>query len=132
MGSDAHYPEESPAHPVTVSEFRIDRHQVTNREFAEFVAATAYVSVAERPLNPADFPGAPAENLVPGSLVFQETSGPVELGDLSQWWKWTPGACWQQPEGPGSSLQGRGGHRRRLAPLPLPSGHGPASHRGPA
>jgi formylglycine-generating enzyme required for sulfatase activity len=107
MGSDEHYPEEGPARRVSVSEFRIDRCQTTNREFAAFVEATGYVTVAERPLDPADFPGAPAENLVPGSLVFTPTPGPVDLRHLSQWWTWTPGACWRRPEGPGSSLAGR-------------------------
>jgi len=110
MGSDAHYPEEAPTHPVTVSEFRIDRYQVTNARFAEFVADTAYVTVAERALNPADFPGAPVENLVPGSLVFRMTPGPVDLRHVSQWWAWTPAACWHHPEGPRSSLDGREDH----------------------
>jgi formylglycine-generating enzyme required for sulfatase activity len=110
MGSDAHYAEEAPAHPVTVGGFWIDRYAVTNRDFAAFVAATGYVTVAERPLDPADFPGAPAENLVPGSLVFTRTAGPVDLRHLSQWWTWTPGACWRHPEGPGSSLDGREDH----------------------
>jgi sulfatase modifying factor 1 len=110
MGSDAHYREEAPAHPVTVSEFQIDRHPVTNREFAAFVADTGYVTVAERPLDPADFPGASAANLLPGSLVFRRSSGPVDLRHLSQWWTWTPGACWHHPEGPGSSLHGRRDH----------------------
>jgi formylglycine-generating enzyme len=110
MGSDAHYPEEAPTHPVTVSEFRIDRHQVTNAQFSEFVADTAYVTVAERPLDPADFPGAPVENLVSGSLVFQMTPGPVDLRHVSQWWAWTPEACWHHPEGPRSSLAGREDH----------------------
>ncbi|WP_370552588.1 formylglycine-generating enzyme family protein [Conexibacter sp. CPCC 206217] len=110
MGSDAHYREEAPAHSVTVSGFWIDRHQVTNRDFAAFVAQTGYVTVAERPLDPADFPGAPAENLVPGSLVFRRTPGPVDLRHLSQWWAWAPGACWRRPEGPGSSLDGRERH----------------------
>jgi sulfatase modifying factor 1 len=103
MGSDAHYPEEAPAHLVGVSGFWIDRHQVTNREFAAFVQETGYVTVAERPLDPADFPGAPAENLVPGSLVFTPTPGPVDLRHFSQWWTWTPGACWRRPEGLGAS-----------------------------
>jgi formylglycine-generating enzyme len=110
MGSDAHYAEEAPAHPVAVDPFSIDRHPVTNAEFAEFVAATGYVTVAERPLDPNDFPGAPPENLVPGSLVFTPTSGPVDLRHLSQWWTWTPGACWSRPEGPGSSLEDRERH----------------------
>src|SRR5262249_61277050 len=82
--------------------------QVTNRQFAEFVDESGYVTVAERPLDPADFPGAPPENLVPGSLVFTMTPGPVDLRHLSQWWAWTPGACWKHPEGPGSSAAGRG------------------------
>ena len=107
MGSDAHYPEEAPAHPVSVSGFWIDRHEVTNRAFAAFVADTGYRTVAERPLDPADFPGAPPENLVPGSLVFARTPGPVDLRHIAQWWRWTPGACWRHPEGPASSLAGR-------------------------
>jgi len=110
MGSDAHYPEEAPVHPVTVSGFWIDRYQVTNREFAAFVADTSYVTVAERPLDAADFPGAPAENLAPGSLVFTRTTRPVDLCHMSQWWSWTPGACWHRPEGPASSLAGREDH----------------------
>ena len=95
---------------VAVDGFWIDRYQVTNRQFAEFVAATGYVTVAERPLDPADFPGAPAENLVPGSMVFTMTAGPVDLRHLSQWWTWTPGASWRHPDGPGSSLDGRADH----------------------
>jgi len=110
MGSDAHYPEEAPAHPVDVSGFWIDRHEVTNRDFAAFVEDTGYVTVAERPLEPADFPGAPPENLVPGSLVFTRTAGPVDLRHIAQWWTWTPGACWNHPEGPRSSLEGREDH----------------------
>ncbi|MEV0646343.1 formylglycine-generating enzyme family protein [Phytomonospora sp. NPDC050363] len=107
MGSDEHYPEEAPAHRVRVGPFGIDRHQVTNRRFAAFVAATGYRTVAERPLDPADFPGAPPENLVPGSMVFTPTAGPVDLRHLSQWWTWRPGACWSRPEGPGSSIRDR-------------------------
>jgi formylglycine-generating enzyme required for sulfatase activity len=110
MGSDAHYPEEAPVHGVRVGPFAIDRCEVTNARFAEFVAATGYTTVAERPLDPADFPGAPPENLVPGSLVFTPTPGPVDLRHLSQWWAWTPGACWHAPEGPGSSVEDRAEH----------------------
>jgi formylglycine-generating enzyme len=110
MGSNDHYPEEAPVHAVAVDGFWIDRLQVTNSEFAAFVDETGYVTVAERALDPADFPGAPAENLVPGSLVFTMTSGPVDLRNLSHWWTWTPGACWRYPEGPGSSLAGRQDH----------------------
>ena len=108
MGSNAHYPEEAPQREASVDGFWMDRHQVTNREFGAFVRSTGYVTVAERPLDPADYPGAPPENLVPGSLVFTMTPGPVDLRHLSQWWTWTPGACWRRPEGPGSSVAGRG------------------------
>jgi formylglycine-generating enzyme len=107
MGSNEHYPEEAPAWTVTVDGFWIDRYQTTNRRFQEFVQETGYVTVAERPLDPDAFPGAPPENLVPGSLVFTMTAGPVDLRHLSQWWTWTPGACWKHPEGPRSSLAGR-------------------------
>ena len=107
MGSDDHYPEEAPAHRVSVDAFAISPTTVTNEQFAAFVAATGYVTVAERPLDPADFPGAPAENLVAGSLVFTMTPGPVDLRHLSQWWTWTPGASWRHPEGPGSTIEDR-------------------------
>jgi formylglycine-generating enzyme required for sulfatase activity len=110
MGSNDHYPEEAPAHGVTVSGFCIDSFETTNRQFSEFVEETEYVTVAERPLDPTDFPGAPAENLVPGSLVFTMTAGPVDLRHLNQWWTWTPGACWNHPEGPRSSLARREEH----------------------
>ena len=112
MGSDSHYPEEAPAHRVSVEGFWIDAFQVTNRLFAAFVDETGYVTVAERPLDPSAFPGAPAENLVPGSLVFTRTKGPVDLRHLSQWWTWTPGACWRHPDGPASSTEGRDGRAR--------------------
>lgn len=110
MGSDHHYSEEAPAHDVVVDDVWFDRHQVTNADFADFIEATGYVTIAERPLDPADFPGAPSENLVPGSLVFTRTRGPVDLRDLSQWWTWTPGACWHRPFGARSSLAGLDDH----------------------
>jgi sulfatase modifying factor 1 len=103
MGDERFYPEERPVHTVTVDGFWLDRYQVTNRESARFVEATAYVTLAERPPNPADYPGAPPENLVPGSLVFHRTTGPVDLRDLTQWWTWTPCAYWRHPKG-GSHL----------------------------
>lgn len=110
MGSDLHYPEERPAHLVLVSPFWMDETAVTNTQFAAFVAATGYATVAERPLDPALYPGAPPENLAPGSLVFRMTDGPVDTRDFSNWWRWTPGASWRAPEGPGSSIQGRENH----------------------
>jgi formylglycine-generating enzyme len=110
MGSDVHYPEEGPVHQVQVHAFSIEPRQVTNSRFAEFVATTGYLTVAERPLDPAEFPGAPTENLQPGSLVFTGTPGPVDLRHISQWWTWTPGASWRHPGGPESTLDGRGDH----------------------
>jgi formylglycine-generating enzyme required for sulfatase activity len=110
MGSNVHYPDEAPVRDVTLGGFWIDTHQVTNRAFTEFVAETGYVTVAERPLDPADFPGAPAENLQPGSMVFTRTPGPVDLRHMSQWWTWTPGACWRHPEGPHATLADRADH----------------------
>lgn len=105
MGSNDFYPEEQPVHRVTVDGFWIDKYQVTNQQFQKFVKATGYLTVAERSLNPANYPGAPPENLVPGSLVFRMTSGPVDLKHMSQWWAWVPGACWRHPQGPGSSIK---------------------------
>ena len=110
MGSDAHYPEEAPVHRVRVDEFGIDRFEVTNADYGSFIDATGYLTVAERPLAPEDYPGAPAENLVPGSLVFTPTNGPVDLRHLSQWWIWTPGASWRHPEGPDSTTEDRADH----------------------
>ncbi|ROP65673.1 formylglycine-generating enzyme required for sulfatase activity [Curtobacterium sp. ZW137] len=110
MGSDAHYPEEAPARRVTVDTFAIAPEPVTNREFAAFTRATGYRTVAERPLDPALFPGAPPENLHAGSMVFTGTSGPVDLRHLSQWWAWTPGANWRRPFGPGSTIADRADH----------------------
>jgi len=110
MGSDGHYPEEAPAHWVVVDDFAIDATAVTNADFANFIAATGYVTVAERPLNPADFPGAKPEMLKPGSMVFQQPSGPVDLRNYANWWAYVPGTCWRNPEGPGSDIEGRGQH----------------------
>ena len=106
MGSDDFYPEERPAHRVTVDGFRIDAHPVTNEEFADFVAATGYVTTAERVPDPAAYPGVDRALLVPGSLVFRAPTGPVPLDDVRRWWSYTPGACWRRPTGPGSSIAG--------------------------
>jgi formylglycine-generating enzyme len=110
MGSDKFYPEEGPVQEVTVGEFWIDTYAVTNRDFTKFVDATGYVTVAERPLNPADYPGALPHMLVPGALVFKQTQGPVDLRDWSQWWEYIPGACWNHPEGTASSIESRMDH----------------------
>jgi sulfatase modifying factor 1 len=81
MGSADFYPEESPVHDATVAPFAIERHTVTNAQFAEFVCATGYVTVAAKLLDPAAFPGAPPRELVAGALVFRSTAGPVDLRD---------------------------------------------------
>ncbi len=96
-----------PVHRVYVDGFWMDRTEVTNAEFARFVAATKYVTVAERPLRPADFPGVPADQLAPGSVVFTPPAQAVPLNDVAQWWAWVPGANWRRPEGPASNLDGR-------------------------
>src|SRR2546421_5114480 len=110
MGSNDFYPEERPVHRVTVSSFWIDTRPVTVREFRRFVKATGYVTVAERPLTATDYPDAHPEDLLPGSLVFTGTRGPVRLNDVRQWWDWRSGASWKHPEGPGSNIDGRDQH----------------------
>jgi sulfatase modifying factor 1 len=110
MGSDAFHPEEAPAHRVRVDAFEIGVTTVTNREFAAFVRATGYRTVAERPLAAADFPDAPPPDLAPGSMVFTGSAGPVDLRHLNQWWAWLPGANWRRPFGPGSSIGDRAEH----------------------
>jgi formylglycine-generating enzyme len=109
MGSDRHYPEEAPAHKVTVNGFWMDRHTVTNREFKRFVDATGHVTVAERPANAADFPGAKPELLVPSSVMFKKAPHRVDLRS-HRWWVYVPGANWRHPRGPASALQGLWDH----------------------
>jgi len=104
MGSTSFYPEEAPVHTATVSAFAVERHPVTNSQFAEFVDDTGYVTVAERPLDPALYPGVSETDLQPGTLVFRPTDGPVDLRDWRQWWDWAPGAYWRRPFGPGGSI----------------------------
>ena len=110
MGSDHHYPEEAPARAVTVDGFWIDTRPVTNRDFARFVKATGWRTFAEIAPNADDYPGADPDLLVPGSLVFVPTDGPVPLNDMRVWWRWTPGADWRHPTGPASSLTGLWDH----------------------
>jgi len=110
MGSEDFYPEEGPVHPVSVDGFWIDRHPVTAAEFRRFVRETRYVTFAERPLDPADFPDADPDLLVPGSLVFRKTAGPVDLDDHRNWWEYLPGAHWKHPGGKGTTINGRDHH----------------------
>lgn len=106
MGSEKFYPEEKPVHEVMVDSFYIDKYEVTNRDYKKFIDETGYLTVAERPLNPDDYPGANPELLVPGALVFQKSKGPVDLNSFFNWWAWVPGANWRHPKGPGSDLRG--------------------------
>jgi formylglycine-generating enzyme len=110
MGSDKFYPEEKPVHEVTVDGFYLDQFEVTNEAFSAFISATRYITVAERPLNPADYPGVSAADLVPGSLVFQKTNRAVDLNNYANWWQWKKGACWKHPRGPGSTITGIENH----------------------
>ncbi len=110
MGSDVHYPEEAPAHPVTVDGFWMDETAVTNAEFRRFVAATGHVTSAERPANPDDYPGAKPEMLVPASIVFRRPAHRVDLSNHFEWWAYVPGANWRHPWGPDSSIDGLDDH----------------------
>ncbi|XTP35951.1 formylglycine-generating enzyme family protein [Mycobacterium sp. TJFP1] len=110
MGSTRFYPEEAPVHTVTVAPYAIERHPVTNAQFASFVADTGYRTVAELAPDPALYPGAAPQDLVPGALVFRPTAGPVDLTDWRQWWEWVPGADWRHPSGPGSSVDDKPDH----------------------
>lgn len=110
IGDDTTLPEEAPRHSVEVSPLFFDVHEVTNNQYAEFVEATGYVTVAERVPDPADFPGADPALLVPGSVVFTPPPAGTNPQTWRQWWSWVPGANWKQPEGPGSDLAGRGDH----------------------
>jgi formylglycine-generating enzyme required for sulfatase activity len=110
MGSNDFYSEERPTHNVEVDGLWMDEHPVTVTEFRTFVKATGYVTLAERPLDAADYPDAEPDLLVPGSLVFDSPGHPVDLRDASNWWTYRPGAQWRYPEGPGSTLHGRDRH----------------------
>lgn len=111
MGSERPvFTDARPVHNVELSGFWMDATLVTNAEYRRFVAATGYITVAERKPNPADFPEVPPEKLVAGSLVFISPPKPVALDDVSQWWTFVPGANWRHPEGANSNLVGRENH----------------------
>jgi formylglycine-generating enzyme required for sulfatase activity len=110
MGSDAHYPEEAPSHRVSVDGFWIDRTPVTNAQFRAFVEATGHKTFAEIPPDPAQYPGAIKAMMHPGSLVFIKPSGPVDMRDFHNWWKFVLGADWRHPRGPNSTIKGRDDH----------------------
>ena len=106
MGSED-FADSKPVHAVRLNSFWMDEHEVSNAQFAAFVKATGYITVAERKLNPADFPGVPVDKLVPGSAVFTPPSKAVSLNDPLQWWEYVPGANWRHPLGPSSSIVGK-------------------------
>src|SRR5262245_21641483 len=110
MGSNAHYPEEAPAHSVTVDGFWIDANTVTNSQFSSFVEDTGYITLAERAPRAEDYPGAVPELLVPASVVFQKPPHRVDLRNFYNWWTYIPGANWRHPQGPESSLKGLAKH----------------------
>jgi formylglycine-generating enzyme required for sulfatase activity len=113
MGSERHYPEERPVRQAAVEAFWIDARPVTNRAFERFTSATGWVTTAERPVDPALFPGADPALLQPASIVFAapppggQDRPPVQDGS---WWRYIPGADWRHPTGPGSSLAGLKDH----------------------
>lgn len=96
-----------PIHRVKLNGFFMDEHEVTNREFAEFVKQTKYITLAEQSISRDEFPNLPAELLVPGSIVFTPPAAAVSLNDYTNWWQYRAGANWKNPEGPGSSIKGK-------------------------
>ncbi len=120
MGGEGKFalPREYPKHPVQVDAFYIDTHEVTNAEFRAFVEATGYKTIAERPVDweelkkqlPPGTPKPPAENLLPGSMVFTPRPGITNLSDYYQWWAWVHYANWQHPDGPDSNIEGKDDH----------------------
>ncbi|WP_431199865.1 formylglycine-generating enzyme family protein [Mucilaginibacter sp. P25] len=96
-----------PVHRVFVDGFYMDKTEVTNNQFAKFVKATGYITVAEQKPTEAEFAGVPAEKLVAGSVVFTPPHQKVQLDDISQWWSYQNGADWKHPLGPGSDLIGK-------------------------
>jgi formylglycine-generating enzyme required for sulfatase activity len=105
MGCEDYYPEEMPIRRAEVGDFWIDTHPVTNRQFAEFVDATGYVTFAEIPPDPKDYPGMAPQMAKAGSAVFSATPGPVPLDNPGNWWNFVFGASWKHPSGPSSSIE---------------------------
>src|SRR5690606_3108386 len=109
---------EKPAHAVRVNGFWMDRTHVTNDQFARFVRETGYLTTAERKPQcetirvqlPPRVPQPPDEPLVPAAIVFTGRAGPVDRRQCWSWWSYVPGASWRQPQGPGSSIEGKGDH----------------------
>jgi formylglycine-generating enzyme len=109
MGAEE-FPDAQPWHRVLVDGFWMDKTEVTNDQFAKFVKATKYMTLAEKAPRAEDFPTAPPENLVAGSVVFSPPDHPVKLNDHFQWWSYVKGADWRHPEGPKSTIKDRGNY----------------------
>jgi formylglycine-generating enzyme required for sulfatase activity len=107
MGAGALYSEEMPTVQREVKDFFMDRHEVTNLQFAEFVDATDYLTMAQRIPNAEDYPNIPSELLKPGSAVFVKLSQALEAATFINWWHFTEGANWKNPLGPGSNIEGK-------------------------
>ncbi len=106
MGTD-HMEDAQPVHQVDVKGFWMDRTDVTNEEFTRFVKATGYITIAERPLDPKEFPSLAPADLAPGSVVFTPPTGPISLENPLAWWRFVKGANWRHPDGPHSNLAGK-------------------------
>ena len=107
MGAEYAYREEGPRHLATVNNFWMDETEVTNAQFAEFIAATGYLTLAERGISNPDHPEQPA---IAGSAIFKPPSKEGQPDPFQSWWLFQPGANWQHPEGPHSNLKGREQH----------------------
>jgi formylglycine-generating enzyme required for sulfatase activity len=105
LGDNRFYVEEGPAGIASVVDFNIDRTEVTNWQFRAFIEATGYVTAAELGLSQKDFPNVPPELRVPGSMVFVSPD-PDNVSVPASWWQFVPGANWQHPLGPESSIEG--------------------------
>jgi formylglycine-generating enzyme len=129
MGSDKHYPEEAPAHRVTVDGFWVDRTPVMNRQFKEFVRATGHKTFAEIPPNPKNYPGALPHMLYAGSLVFTPPRHPVDLKNFGEWWSYLKDANWRRPYGPKSNINALDNHPVVLTPMHWLMPNRQAQHR---
>jgi formylglycine-generating enzyme required for sulfatase activity len=104
MGSNAHYPEEAPAHRVRIDGFWMDKFTVTNRDFERFVNETGHLTLAEKPASLDDYSDALPELLAPSSVVFKKPSTAVDLSNHYNWWAYASGANWRHPYGPASDI----------------------------
>ena len=107
---DCDMPDAGPVHLVAVDGYWMDKTPVTNAQFAEFVKATGYITIAEQKPDPKDYPGIDPDKLEAGSAVFTSPARDVRLDDLTQWWNYVAGASWRHPEGPGTTTEGRENH----------------------